>query len=295
MLKMKTLTVGDQTWQVCDPEAARIDDAAVGENAWSSKNLMDRLCPAFTQTGEVVSCEPAQGYPLGAVTELTAAEGVTELTLHRRGKNLLDIRRLLEASGWSVDEEGVYSGDIGSIYRTFNNTKGGLLTGCFKPNTRYTIKIEGKNDTATADAKKTTVMVYVNYTDGTSGGLGIKDPEHTAYTYITSANKTVGMVYITYSYDGTTYIKSLSMCEGLEATDEPYRGEDVTVALGKTVTGGSYDWTAGVLTDESGEVTRLTPLAVPGWAGENTLWCGGGQTTVTGRRDIRSLLESLSI
>ena len=51
MKKMKTLTVNGETFAVCDPEAARIDDSVVGEQAWSGKQILDRLCPAFTESG----------------------------------------------------------------------------------------------------------------------------------------------------------------------------------------------------------------------------------------------------
>lgn len=59
MLKMKTLTIGDKTYQVWDPEAARIDDAAVGENVWSSQKLVEFLCPSRSSTGRELTCVPA--------------------------------------------------------------------------------------------------------------------------------------------------------------------------------------------------------------------------------------------
>ena len=83
MKKMKTLTVNGETFAVCDPEAARIDDSVVGEQAWSGKQILDRLCPAFTESGTIVACEPVEGYPLDVQT----AEGATKIL--RTGKNLL--------------------------------------------------------------------------------------------------------------------------------------------------------------------------------------------------------------
>lgn len=46
-----------------------IDDTAVSANAWSSKNIVDKLCPAFKKTGTVVQCEPVEGYPLNVTTD----------------------------------------------------------------------------------------------------------------------------------------------------------------------------------------------------------------------------------
>lgn len=44
---------------------AEIDDTAVGANAWSSKNIVDMLCPPLEESGNPVVCYPVAGYPLG--------------------------------------------------------------------------------------------------------------------------------------------------------------------------------------------------------------------------------------
>ena len=44
---------------------AVIDDAAVGTDAWSSKHIIDTLCPPLEETGNPVQCYPVSGYPLG--------------------------------------------------------------------------------------------------------------------------------------------------------------------------------------------------------------------------------------
>lgn len=44
---------------------AEIDDAAVGANAWSSKHIIDMLCPPLEESGNPVMCYPVAGYPLG--------------------------------------------------------------------------------------------------------------------------------------------------------------------------------------------------------------------------------------
>jgi hypothetical protein len=43
---------------------ANVDDSKVGADPWSSKNTVDKLCPPFTATGTIVTCEPVEGYPL---------------------------------------------------------------------------------------------------------------------------------------------------------------------------------------------------------------------------------------
>lgn len=44
---------------------AVIDDTVVSTDAWSSKHLVDMLCPPISETGNPVQCYPVAGYPLG--------------------------------------------------------------------------------------------------------------------------------------------------------------------------------------------------------------------------------------
>jgi hypothetical protein len=60
------------------------DDSISNKEAWSSKNTVDKLCPSFSYSGSVVTCEPVEGYPL----TVTSEEGAT--TINRCGKNLLN-------------------------------------------------------------------------------------------------------------------------------------------------------------------------------------------------------------
>lgn len=46
-------------------DGTQIDDATVGLDAWSSKHIVDMLCPPIEETGNPVQCYPVAGYPLG--------------------------------------------------------------------------------------------------------------------------------------------------------------------------------------------------------------------------------------
>lgn len=41
------------------------DDSAIGGKPWSSKNIVDMLCPPLEESGNPVVCYPVAGYPLG--------------------------------------------------------------------------------------------------------------------------------------------------------------------------------------------------------------------------------------
>lgn len=68
-----------------DPGDAALDDTTVGSKAWSSKQILDRLCPGFTVSGKLVHCEPVEGYPMEV-----SAEGEFSCVLTVCGKNLYD-------------------------------------------------------------------------------------------------------------------------------------------------------------------------------------------------------------
>ena len=46
------------------------DNAVNATEAWSSKKIVDTLCPAFSVSGNPVTCHPVEGYPLSAVVSL---------------------------------------------------------------------------------------------------------------------------------------------------------------------------------------------------------------------------------
>lgn len=96
MNKIKTLTVNGESYQIWDQDAAHMDDCAVGPDAWSGKNTVDKLCPGFTESGAMVTCEPVEGYPLAVQTQEGAA------TITRAGKNLLPDSWRTDASGATI-------------------------------------------------------------------------------------------------------------------------------------------------------------------------------------------------
>ena len=46
-------------------DGTQIDDTTVGADAWSSKHIVDMLCPPLEESGNPVQCYPVAGYPLG--------------------------------------------------------------------------------------------------------------------------------------------------------------------------------------------------------------------------------------
>lgn len=88
-------------------DAPQIDDTAITDSSpWSSKHIVDVLCPPLEETGNPVVCYPVAGYPLGVVAEweptqegsgdpspenVRPIKGRDSVTVERCGENLLHI------------------------------------------------------------------------------------------------------------------------------------------------------------------------------------------------------------
>lgn len=76
-------------------DAPQIDDTVVSaENPWSSRKIVETLCPALEETGNPVTCYPVAGYPLGVVASWEPTQaGEGEPYPAGGGPNLLDISK----------------------------------------------------------------------------------------------------------------------------------------------------------------------------------------------------------
>ena len=87
-------------------DGVQINDEAVNTTeTWSSKKLLDTICPPFAETGNPVTCHPVEGYPLSAVVTLEPKQagtgdpspenvrpisGYDSVKVNVRGKNVFD-------------------------------------------------------------------------------------------------------------------------------------------------------------------------------------------------------------
>lgn len=90
-------------------DAPQIDDTVISaKNPWSSRKIIETLCPPLEANGNPVTCEPVAGYPLGVVaswepTQAGSGEpspdnirpisGRDAVSVERCGENLLDKAR----------------------------------------------------------------------------------------------------------------------------------------------------------------------------------------------------------
>ena len=84
------------------------DDSSIGDKPWSSKHIIDMLCPPLEENGNPVVCYPVAGYPLGVKAKwepmqegtgtpspenIRPIKGRDSVTVERCGENLLDESR----------------------------------------------------------------------------------------------------------------------------------------------------------------------------------------------------------
>ena len=108
--------------------APQIDDTAVTNSApWSSKHIVDMLCPPLEETGNPVTCYPVAGYPLGCKANweptqegtgdpspenIRPIKGRDSVTVERCGENLLNITPFTKKTEKGITYEYVATGGV---------------------------------------------------------------------------------------------------------------------------------------------------------------------------------------
>lgn len=149
------------------------------------------------------------------------------------GKNLFNENQLLEATGWTKNAEGYYTGTSGNLYAKFKLDAGGFhFAKSFKENTRYTLSWTAYTSSGTGNPRFR--IYYTNNTYQECTNWNYTTPT-TMYT-VSAANKTISKIIYTYGDNpGTIYIKDIQLEEGTVATPYvPYNSLEVKV-IGKNL------------------------------------------------------------
>lgn len=103
-------------------DALTPDDSVVDGKAWTSKKIIDTLCPEFQETGNPVTCYPVAGYPLDVTVRWKPIqEGSGNPYPAGCGPNLLDSSQLSPAApGYCYGLSVTIDGDIIRINGTPN-------------------------------------------------------------------------------------------------------------------------------------------------------------------------------
>lgn len=219
-------------------DAPQIDDTTVTDSApWSSKHIIDTLCPPLDETGNPVVCYPVAGYPLGCKVSweptqegtgdpspenVRPIKGRDSVTVTRCGENLLNP---------SLFQNNKYQNfNTTANYYEISNSSGYWISGIqpCSPNTTYRFNenIEGG---CFYDEKKNVI--------GTAGfDFTFKTPAKCAYYCVNFSSGSTPY--------GTPVIATASKSTA-PTTYAPYIGQTATLTLPETIYGGTVDAVTG--------------------------------------------------
>lgn len=227
------------------------DDSSIGDKPWSSKHIIDMLCPPLEESGNPVVCYPVAGYPLGVKAKwepvqegsgtpspenIRPIKGRDSVTVERYGENLLNPK---ENNYVTYTPYGLTINYIGDnkvhLKGTYNLEGGGGSFVILSTNQKL---LAGRNLKITGFTIEGTKQTYRLY------GLRTKDETAIAMQAEFAKGDVIDMtVAIVVSKDTPT-------------TYTPYIGQTNTLTLPKTVYGGEVD----AVSSEGQETQKLVIL-----------------------------------
>ena len=254
---------------------AEIDDTAVRANAWSSKHIIDMLCPPLEESGNPVVCYPVAGYPLGVKASwepvqegsgtpspenIRPIKGRDSVKVERCGENLLPFRGRLE----NIYQQQIMTSD--DLLLLSKACAGKKLTTTFSVETQniasggvaeWQKRIGFEAHGTLADGTETyTLQCWINNENGELTKNGKKTKTATAtmpelksgYIMFYAQNIKPGSFV---AYDFGIYVGTTA-----PTTYTPYIGSTNTLTLPETVYGGEVD----AVTGEGQETRKLLTL-----------------------------------
>lgn len=234
---------------------AVIDDTTVGTDAWSSKHLVDMLCPPLDEAGNPVQCYPVAGYPLGVVASwepvqegsgepspenIRPISGRDTVSVERCGENLLNITPFTKLINKGITYKYVANGGIHiSGTATAFVDSPSFAVGHLPPGKYYGLD-KGKGVAASIAVHRNGANTWLN----AKGMFEILAGDVVKYWYMAVNNgMTLDITLYPYIVPGTT----------APTTYAPYTGQTTTLTLPRTIYGGTVDAVTG-----EGQDIRIT-------------------------------------
>lgn len=244
-----------------------MDESILSDKAWSAKKLIDTLCPAFSTSGEVVTCYPVAGYPLAV-----SAEGsVTHLGKNRIPQPYIRGTTTIHGMTFTVNDDGSVTMDTNA------NATTGLATFAFL----------GKGTGANAQQLSAMGLQPGDTVTISFGGSLPEGVEVHSYLY-----NEAGAAFTHYAISSGERAKTITLPASASRIYTYIR-----VPVGVSVEG----VTLHPMVEKGKTATAYAPYrcetvepgTVTAWAGENTFLAESGDVTVSGRKDIISILEGI--
>lgn len=226
---------------------AVIDDTTVGTDAWSSKHIVDMLCPPLEETGNPVQCYPVENYPLGVTASweptqegsgtpshenIRPIKGRDSVTVERCGENLLNIFPFTKRTQKGITYEYVTNGGVhisGTATATVDSPI--FAVGHLPPGKYYGLDM-GTGISASIVVQRNGANLWLN----AKGVFEILAGDVIKYWYMIAANgATLDTTVYPYIVPGTT----------APTTYAPYTGQTAALTLPRTIYGGTVDAVTG--------------------------------------------------
>lgn len=222
-------------------DGVQIDDAAVSEDApWSSKHIIDMLCPPLEESGNPVVCYHVAGYPLGVKASwepmqegsgtpspenIRPIKGRDSVTVERCGENLLNPELNVYNTYTPYGLTITYIGDNKvHLKGTYTPEGGGGSFDILNSNQKL---LAGRNLKITGFTIEGTKQTYTLY------GLRTKDETVIAMSAQFAKGDVIDMTV------------AIVVSKDTPATYTPYIGQTNTLTLPETVYGGEVDAVSG--------------------------------------------------
>lgn len=245
-------------------ESITPDNSSVGEKPWSSKNIVDMLCPPLEESGNPVVCYPVAGYPLDVKAKweptqegsgtpspenIRPIKGRDSVKVERCGENLLNlpIEKVSDGIVITMEPDGRYHLKGTLDIDGFQSRIGAARL----PAGTYAIKQVSFSTPLSANAIVITIRKY------TASGSTVSWLESTTGSGRQNTNNLEQPADIVVSFYGAkrnikkgtvidTYLE-LMLVAGTTAptTYTPYIGTTNTLTLPETVYGGEVDAVSG--------------------------------------------------
>nr|DAP64900.1 MAG TPA: hypothetical protein [Caudoviricetes sp.] len=229
-------------------DAPQIDDTTVTDSApWSSKHIVDMLCPPLEETGNTVQCYPVVGYSLGVkATWEPVQEGSGEpspdnirpisgrdaVKVERCGENLLHIKPFDKNTYSGITYEYVANGGVHISGTSTGNVNSPHFAVWHLPPGSYRGPDFGTGISVA-------IIIYRNGADrwvDAARAFKVLAGDVTKYLYmIVTSGTTLDTTVYPYIVPGTA----------APTTYTPYTGQTATLTLPRTIYGGTVDAVTG--------------------------------------------------
>lgn len=228
-------------------DGTQIDDTTVGLDAWSSKHIVDMLCPPLEETGNPVQCYPVTCYPLGVTASwepvqegsgepspenIRPISGRDSVKVERCGENLLP--HIFDRIPDTVTKDGL------TIVKT---PKGTIHVSGKKTETNWTDLF----GIVLAESERVE-MPAGTYSWGSGVSLTTDKGNLHVSPFTTDTPRIITGAYAAVNTAGTynkDYIPALVAGSEKPTKVEPYTGQTATLTLPRTIYGGEVDAVTG--------------------------------------------------